>query len=216
MLSTPPATITSAAPVWTSRAAVIAACMPEPQRRLTVWPGTSTGRPASSSAMRATFRLSSPAWLAQPSTTSSTSSGRTPARPTACLMTSAARSSGRTSFSWPPKRPIGVRAVATITASRSSAIGLPPLEPRLPLLQERGRPLADVLGGHLHTLEEELEVHRLLQRRVHRVVDRPLDGAQRLRRPGGEPLGQVPHEGLQLVGREHPVVQAQPRRLVRA
>ena len=32
----------------------------------TVAAGTSTGRPASSSAMRPTLRLSSPAWLAQP------------------------------------------------------------------------------------------------------------------------------------------------------
>ena len=37
-----------------------------PQRRLIVAPGTPIGRPASSDAMRATLRLSSPAWLAQP------------------------------------------------------------------------------------------------------------------------------------------------------
>ena len=42
--------------------------MPEPQRRLTVAPPTDSGKPASSAAMRATLRLSSPAWLAQPST----------------------------------------------------------------------------------------------------------------------------------------------------
>ena len=44
-----------------------------------VVPATLTGRPASSSAMRATLRLSSPAWLAQPKITSSTASQSTPA-----------------------------------------------------------------------------------------------------------------------------------------
>src|SRR5215470_322816 len=115
--------------------------------------------------MRATLRLSSPAWFAQPNTTSSTSSGRTPARWTASPMTSPARSSGRTSLSWPPYRPIGVRAVATITASRSSAIGLPPLEPRLPLLEKRADPLAEVLVPHLDALQVEFELHRALERR---------------------------------------------------
>ena len=54
------------APPWPT------ASRPEPHRRLTVAPGTSTGSPASSAAMRATLRLSSPAWLAQPKMTSST------------------------------------------------------------------------------------------------------------------------------------------------
>ena len=42
--------------------------------------GTVTGRPASSRAMRATLRLSSPAWLAQPRKTSSTAGGDAGAR----------------------------------------------------------------------------------------------------------------------------------------
>ena len=75
---------------------MLMACRPEPHNRLTVWPGTLTGKPASSAAMRATLRLSSPAPLALPRTTSSISSGATPARSTAAEMTSAARSSGRT------------------------------------------------------------------------------------------------------------------------
>ena len=54
----------------TARAALATALMPEAQRRFTVSPGTLAGRPASSSAMRATLRLSSPAWLAQPRMTS--------------------------------------------------------------------------------------------------------------------------------------------------
>ena len=49
-----------------ARAALPTASMPEPQRRLMVAPGTVCGRPASSADMRATLRLSSPAWLAQP------------------------------------------------------------------------------------------------------------------------------------------------------
>ena len=66
MLSTPPAIIRSASPDRIARAAVPTASMLEPHRRLMVAPGTSTGSPASSAAMRATLRLSSPAWLAQP------------------------------------------------------------------------------------------------------------------------------------------------------
>ena len=44
-----------------AREAAPTASMPEAQRRLSVTPGTLPGRPASSSAMRATLRLSSPA-----------------------------------------------------------------------------------------------------------------------------------------------------------
>ena len=39
---------------------------PEAQSRLTVTPATESGRPASRAAIRATLRLSSPAWFAQP------------------------------------------------------------------------------------------------------------------------------------------------------
>ncbi len=66
MLSTPPATISSASPAAMARAQIAIASMLDPHRRFTVAAGTSIGRPASSSAMRATLRLSSPAWLAQP------------------------------------------------------------------------------------------------------------------------------------------------------
>ena len=44
----------------------LCASSPEPHRRLRVVPGTLTGNPASRADMRATLRLSSPAWLAQP------------------------------------------------------------------------------------------------------------------------------------------------------
>ncbi len=64
--STPPAMAKFISPARMARAAVPTASMPEAQSRLSVTPGTLTGSPASSSAMRATLRLSSPAWLAQP------------------------------------------------------------------------------------------------------------------------------------------------------
>jgi hypothetical protein len=64
--STPPARTSSASPTRICRAAWTTASRPEAQRRLTVAAGTSTGRPAKSAAIRATFRLSSPAWFAQP------------------------------------------------------------------------------------------------------------------------------------------------------
>ena len=72
MLSTPPAMIRFASPARIARAALPTASRLEPHRRLIVEPGTDGGRPASSAAMRATLRLSSPAPLAQPYSTSST------------------------------------------------------------------------------------------------------------------------------------------------
>ena len=71
--STPPATMRSASPARIAWAAIVIAVMPEAQSRLTVTPGTESGSPASSTAMRATFRLSSPAWFAAPRMTSSMS-----------------------------------------------------------------------------------------------------------------------------------------------
>src|SRR5947209_3706683 len=66
MLSTPPATKTSPSPTLMARAAALTAARPDEQRRLNVTPATDTGNPASSAAIRATLRLSSPAWFAQP------------------------------------------------------------------------------------------------------------------------------------------------------
>src|SRR5207249_1474477 len=78
--------------------------------RLTVVPGTESGRPASSTAMRATLRLSSPAWLAAPQKTSSMMAGSM----SGCRSSSArnalvARSSGRMWAREPPTFPMGVR-----------------------------------------------------------------------------------------------------------
>ena len=59
--STPPAMAKSISPVRIARAASPTALSPDAHSRLTVTPGTVSGNPASSSAMRATLRLSSPA-----------------------------------------------------------------------------------------------------------------------------------------------------------
>ena len=66
MLSTPPATNTSPSPHLIARAAALIAARPDEQRRLNVTAATDTGKPARSAAIRATLRLSSPAWFAQP------------------------------------------------------------------------------------------------------------------------------------------------------
>lgn len=76
--SVPPATTRSASPTAIWRAPIATASRPDPQSRFTVVAGTLTGRPASRAAIRATFRLSSPAWFAQPSSTSSISAGGRP------------------------------------------------------------------------------------------------------------------------------------------
>ncbi len=64
--STPPATNRSPSPAATAWHAMTTAESPEAHRRFTVTPGTDCGKPARSTAMRATSRLSSPAWFAQP------------------------------------------------------------------------------------------------------------------------------------------------------
>ena len=55
--------ISSASPLPIACAAMPIALSPEPHNGLTA-PGTCSGKPARSTAMRATLRLSSPAWLA--------------------------------------------------------------------------------------------------------------------------------------------------------
>src|SRR5262245_16174526 len=64
--STPPATKRSPSPATTACEAETTAERPDAQRRLTVTPATDSGSPARSAAIRATFRLSSPAWFAAP------------------------------------------------------------------------------------------------------------------------------------------------------
>jgi hypothetical protein len=64
--STPPAMARSASPALMARAAAPTASSPDAHKRFSVIAGWPPGIPASSAAMRATLRLSSPAWLAQP------------------------------------------------------------------------------------------------------------------------------------------------------
>src|SRR5699024_5715750 len=98
--------------------AYMTASSPEPHNRLIVVPAASIGSPANKEDMRATLRLSSPAWLALPSTTSSMLLGDTSGlRSISPLSTIAPRSSGRTSFNTPLYLPTGVRSASTITAS---------------------------------------------------------------------------------------------------
>ena len=75
MDSTPPATIVSAPPAMMRSAAMAIACSPDEQKRLMVMAETSTGRPARSDAMRATFMPCSASGMAQPRMTSSISLG---------------------------------------------------------------------------------------------------------------------------------------------
>ena len=101
--STPPVSTSSASPDSIERLACMAASRLEPQRRLTVVPGTVVGSPASSDAIRATSRLSSPAPLELPKMTSSMRSGSSSGeRSSAARITVAARSSGRVRESAPP------------------------------------------------------------------------------------------------------------------
>ena len=103
MLSTPPAIISDVSPARMARAAVPVASMPEPHNRLMVEPGTPSGNPASSDDMRATLRLSSPAWLAQPKITSSMADQSTCGlRAISALRGTAPRSSARTADRLPP------------------------------------------------------------------------------------------------------------------
>jgi len=102
MLSTPPASISSASPARIARAAVPTASSPLPHSRLIVLPGTDAGSPASSTAIRATFRLSSPAWFAHPMMQSSSAAQSTPAlRSRSTRIGCAARSSVLISFKAP-------------------------------------------------------------------------------------------------------------------
>ncbi|MNQ57339.1 hypothetical protein D3C85_714910 [compost metagenome] len=124
--STPPAIASSISPLAMARNAVPIASMPEAHRRLRVTPGMLCGKPANSNAMRATLRLSSPAWLAQPRNTSSTAFQSTPGlRAIRALIGTAARSSARTADKPPPKRPMGVRIASQIYTSRIMLLLVP-------------------------------------------------------------------------------------------
>src|SRR5579859_2668961 len=94
------------------------ACWLDPHWRSTVVPGTLSGNPAASAALRPTFKPCSPTWLTQPTMTSSISPASMPVRLTSAASTSAIKSTGCQSFNRPFLRPTAVRAASTITASR--------------------------------------------------------------------------------------------------
>ncbi len=99
------------------RAAAIEADKPEAHKRFTVSPGTVYGKPASNNAIRATLRLSSPAWFAQPMITSPICfTSMFALRFTNSFKTNAAKSSVRIVDNVPPKFPIGVRTPSIINA----------------------------------------------------------------------------------------------------
>ena len=92
-----------ASPVSIARLACAAASRLEAHRRLMVAPGTLVGSPFSSQAIRATLRLSSPAWLASPNRTSSTRAGSSSGERSSSVRTTwAPRSSGLIPASPPP------------------------------------------------------------------------------------------------------------------
>ena len=103
MLSTPPASTRSASPSRIARAAWPTASSPDAQSLFTVTPGTESGSPDRSTAIRATLRLSSPDWLAQPRITSSSAAQSTRGRRSrSAAIGTVARSSVRTAASAPP------------------------------------------------------------------------------------------------------------------
>ena len=91
MFSMPPATALSMNPRIISCAALATACAPEPQTRLTVIAGISTGTPPWMAACRAGFILL-PAWITLPMMTVSISPGGSFARLSVASMTAAPRS----------------------------------------------------------------------------------------------------------------------------
>src|SRR6266516_1126188 len=217
MFSTPPAMNTSPSPALIAWAALAAACNPEPQRRFTVWPGTSTGSPARSRAMRATLRLSSPAWLAQPRMTSSIDAGSIPERSTTALMGTAARSSGRTVARDPPCLPTGVRKATLTYASRVTF----PVS-RFPSQRDPHRLRLEVtVQGFTSEVSAKSRCLKPAKRRARIVevvrVDPNCAGANRLRRAmrlldvlrpdsSGEAVDRVIrelHALLEIVAREH-------------
>src|SRR5262245_12373941 len=121
--STPPPIAASACPMTIWCAAIAMACSPEEQKRLTVVPATVMGRPARTSATRATLLPCGPFGWAQPRITSSISLGSScGALPSTSLMQWAARSSGRVMLNDPRwDLASGVRELATTTASLMGA-----------------------------------------------------------------------------------------------
>ncbi len=120
MLSTPPPTTSSCAPLITPIAAKFTACKPLPQKRLSDTPDTCSGHPAARTALRAMLPPCSPTWLTTPTTTSSTSSRSMPPRSASRFSVCASSSWGWIPVSDPFPffpRPRGVRTASMMYAS---------------------------------------------------------------------------------------------------
>ena len=115
--STPPPIATSTTPDEMRFAAKWIACWPEPHWRSTVVPGTSIGKPASSTTLRPMFAACSPTCETLPNTTSPTSAGSTPARVTTSRSTFAPSVTGCVPESMPSRRPMAVRTASMMTTS---------------------------------------------------------------------------------------------------
>ena len=118
ILSTPPAMYNSPSSHITALAQSIIACKPEAHNLFTVLPATLTGKPANNAAIRATLRLSSPAWFASPAITSSIAcTSMFEFRFNNDFITFASKSSGRTELNFPPYLPTGVLTASIIKTS---------------------------------------------------------------------------------------------------
>src|SRR6266508_4789512 len=115
--STPALTNTSPSPDRIAWNSILAVCTDDAQNLFTVVAGVSS-HPSCTAIRRAMFPPCSSCGSAQPTATSSTTDGSRSILSTAALIICTARSSGRMSFSEPLcARPIGERAVETMTAS---------------------------------------------------------------------------------------------------
>src|SRR5262245_3363684 len=193
--SSPPPITTSALPIRTMSAAVATAKSPEEQKRLTVPPGTVTGSPAMTATLRPTLKPCGPSGKPVPITTSSISAASSFGTFfIASRMQCAAMSSGRVRLNEPRNdfaRP--VRAVATITASRSAM--LPPVGPARRRAQLDARHLARCEESNPLSGEAEAAVH--VQGRAPVVEHPAIEAADELRqvarlapRPRGQ--GELP------------------------
>ena len=94
MLSTPAAMTTSWVPDITACAAKWSACCELPHWRSMVTAGTLSGSDEASTMLRPMWKLCSPAWLTQPTMTSSIAAGSIPDCSTSASSTAAPRSAG--------------------------------------------------------------------------------------------------------------------------
>ena len=112
MFCTPPAMMRSLVPLITACAAKCTACWDEPHWRSIVVPGTSSGSPAASHAVRAMSPACGPMVSRHPKMTSSIAAGSTPTRSSSEVSANPPRSAGCTWLRLPPRLPTGVRTVS--------------------------------------------------------------------------------------------------------